>query len=914
MLPRSPALFLGRQGVLTTLQNWLKRDPLVILKGLKGIGKTSLALHLLQAESNHRPTYYVGFQEQAGLRPLFDALSREPECVDVAAQAKEWIRLVSPAGDRADNPFWVLDDLSHLDPAERLVLIRVLHTYLRFPVLVISQEELPLSPLEQVDINQLKLEGLDDTSSCELLRELLSGHNSQIDEAVVAKVARQTGGHPLLLKLSAALFQSGGAVPAGQILLNELLAGLDAELQTLLKTLCLCRVRMPEAGLAALPGGERVEELATRFLAERNEQGWFIPRYVADQMDSDGQEALHSQLTTVFRNLGFQNEAVFHGLRSQRGADVAKMLESQARVMCARGQYELLHETIAQLENLGLPIPPSAIIAQSNALANQGRWDECLKRLGPLMECPEWELPAYLSWAAALLNRGEWSKALEHYGRILEARDAPLNLTHKAVHYSALLMAFSGRTEQGRQVLNERETDPNSFHRVRVEAVVSHFEGRATDSLELARRAVVLSRREGGVRPIALSLQAEAEALCDLGRADAARPICEEALDFARRSGEALIIGICLLTTARIARAEGLELEATARLLDAELQFLTLGNRNYAAIARAELLDLQAAHGELDEKAWARCMETATLTGNLRLERTLQEVASRFRSRQEVSGLQSASAKSPKGTPPKEEISAKKSIVPALSACLMGEFELAMGQIRIREADWPTRKSAALMALLCHHGDRGVADERLLGLFWPDSSQEQARSSLRSALYQIRKTLKAFGESWVGEAVSRSRKTGLVKLSQPIPTDVDAFNTCLSEGKEAYLAQRYQDAITLLNNGMQLCRGEFLENFREEWTDLPRHFQNKAYLDLCLVLSQSELANKRGHEAESAARCGLTSDPCGELLHLALMEALLLQGKRAEALRHYKKALAQIEQELGHSPRCFDAIFPRLVL
>lgn len=54
------------------------------------------------------------------------------------------------------------------------------------------------------------------------------------------------------------------------------------------------------------------------------------------------------------------------------------------------------------------------------------------------------------------------------------------------------------------------------------------------------------------------------------------------------------------------------------------------------------------------------------------------------------------------------------------------------------------RKNMALLAFLALQTDRASPRERLCGLLWPDSGDDQARASLRQAISQIRK---AFGDA-----------------------------------------------------------------------------------------------------------------------------------------------------------------------
>ena len=70
---------------------------------------------------------------------------------------------------------------------------------------------------------------------------------------------------------------------------------------------------------------------------------------------------------------------------------------------------------------------------------------------------------------------------------------------------------------------------------------------------------------------------------------------------------------------------------------------------------------------------------------------------------------------------------------------LLGRFRL---QSRAgTELAIPSRKGQALMAVLALAGGQAVARERLAALLWSDRGEQQARSSLRQALTELRKAL-----------------------------------------------------------------------------------------------------------------------------------------------------------------------------
>ncbi|HEX7128422.1 MAG TPA: winged helix-turn-helix domain-containing protein, partial [Thermodesulfobacteriota bacterium] len=75
-----------------------------------------------------------------------------------------------------------------------------------------------------------------------------------------------------------------------------------------------------------------------------------------------------------------------------------------------------------------------------------------------------------------------------------------------------------------------------------------------------------------------------------------------------------------------------------------------------------------------------------------------------------------------------------------------------------RPVGLPTRKAAALLAVLASRPGATYTRERLAALLWSQSGEAQARGSLRQALAHVRKALAAAG---CDAAVQESRGEGL---------------------------------------------------------------------------------------------------------------------------------------------------------
>jgi DNA-binding SARP family transcriptional activator len=77
-------------------------------------------------------------------------------------------------------------------------------------------------------------------------------------------------------------------------------------------------------------------------------------------------------------------------------------------------------------------------------------------------------------------------------------------------------------------------------------------------------------------------------------------------------------------------------------------------------------------------------------------------------------------------------------------SCL-GQFRV---QIDDQPVEIPSRPAQSLFAYLALNGYKVHRRERLAGLLWPDSTDENARGYLRQGLWRIRKSFETAGASW----------------------------------------------------------------------------------------------------------------------------------------------------------------------
>jgi DNA-binding SARP family transcriptional activator len=905
VIPRAPEPFFGREDQLTRLKAQLAENHLVVLKGIAGIGKTAVVLHLLRSLSDTVDCHYIRLSPGVGLQALFNELGAVSEAVGASAQALDLVKLMNRINPSGQTSCWVLEDFHCLDRSDAQALLRVLQAYLRNWVVITTREELPLPSLESVDIVQEKLSSLNQDSSVELLSHLLrrAGREVPSQESLQAS-CQSLNGHPFLLKLLASVWNEGTS-PVAEFLMREVLQGLGAKPLSFLSCLSLSQLPLPQSVFANWDGADELQSLAQRFLVEGELNRWSVPRLISDQLQpASAQLAIetHAQLASHQESQGELEAALYHWQKANRPEQAAKLLERQASALISQGRYQTVLDCLKLIEDSGLKISAGLLQSYSFVLSNLGRWEDSLAVLRRLESFPDYASETLIARAGSLLNRGDWGAALADYRQSLDNPQLPADQRIKCVHYIVLLEAFRGQLQVARQLLdsNPLPEGMNPSHRHRIESLLNHFEGNPERAAELAQKAIEGACKLGARRQIGLSHQAHAEALCDLGQYHAARTAIHTALEWGRRVGDAQVLGFSYLTLGRIEYEAGQTLEAHAAWQESEMAFVSQGQRNGAAMAHIGLLRIKLDQGQFDEKNWQRCLKAAKECGNLSLEAQLQAL---------LPNKKPAPVTVP--APVQATNSADDSL---LRVQLFGNLVLEGPLGSLSERDWPTRKAAGLFALLCHAGKQGYSDQRLVTHFWPDSAEEQGRSSLRSAVHQVRTALKKVIQLSDSQGIQRSRKVGSVHLEIPMRLDISDQANLLASGEGAYLRQDYAAAIEALQQATNLYQGNFLDSFRDEWTDLPRQHYSQTALRVCHLLCLSYIAVKQGEAAEAAARQGLLLDNLSEELHMGLMEAFLVQGLKAEALRHYRNTLQLFETELSLYPRSFDSIFARLVM
>lgn len=193
------------------------------------------------------------------------------------------------------------------------------------------------------------------------------------------------------------------------------------------------------------------------------------------------------------------------------------------------------------------------------------------------------------------------------------------------------------------------------------------------------------------------------------------------------------------------------------------------------------------------------------------------------------------------------------------------------------------RKTASLFAYLALHPEPH-AREKLAALLWADSTDSDARHSLRSALSALRKQLGA-------DLLRVDRETVQLDSAYGIWVDAREFSQVASE-----------TSIPKLEFLVTLYQGDLLSDFYDDWILIEREQYRTMVLDALLRLARRMRAQGEPTRALEYARKLLAAERANEQTYQELMLGYAALGDRAEALRQYDECVRILRQELDVEP------------
>ncbi|GCE14514.1 BTAD domain-containing putative transcriptional regulator [Tengunoibacter tsumagoiensis] len=221
---------------------------------------------------------------------------------------------------------------------------------------------------------------------------------------------------------------------------------------------------------------------------------------------------------------------------------------------------------------------------------------------------------------------------------------------------------------------------------------------------------------------------------------------------------------------------------------------------------------------------------------------------------------------------------------------------------------WRMARSMELYFFLLDH-NRPVHKERIIAALWPDENDHD--QTLRSTVYYLRK---AIGETCIPYQGGAYSLDLAALYGDKIWYDVQIFSEFYARAKAALADEKTESAKKLLQETIDLYRGDYAQSFYSDWCSLRRDELRTTYLDARRELALLFWRDKQLEECIVQWQYLLAMDNCREDAHYGLMRAYMSQGKRGLALRQYQRCVDLLQEELGVPPSAsIQKLYQRLL-
>src|SRR6266702_2492637 len=233
--------------------------------------------------------------------------------------------------------------------------------------------------------------------------------------------------------------------------------------------------------------------------------------------------------------------------------------------------------------------------------------------------------------------------------------------------------------------------------------------------------------------------------------------------------------------------------------------------------------------------------------------------------------------------------------MPTLHLRLLGDFSLIYADQQVTSLN--TMRLQSLLAYLVLHRDVPQQRQHLAFLFWPDTTEAQARNNLRQLLHQVRQAFPS-----VERFLSADTHMLYWHPVTPFYLDVAAFEQVLTEAAAATQRDEQHQLQAALEQADSLYRGELLPGCYDEWI-LPERERLRQHHRQALehLLHLFEVQGDNVTAIRYAQRL-IALDPLSEDLSRRLMRLFALNNDRASALHVYHTCVTTLQRELGIDP------------
>jgi len=237
-------------------------------------------------------------------------------------------------------------------------------------------------------------------------------------------------------------------------------------------------------------------------------------------------------------------------------------------------------------------------------------------------------------------------------------------------------------------------------------------------------------------------------------------------------------------------------------------------------------------------------------------------------------------------------------LLPPLAIRCFDQFAVRRGATALELCT--NRNGRTILRYLIAQQQRRATADALMEALWPDDTPEAARHKLHIAASALRSALnKGLHCAKGGGYLLYEDGVYLLNPEATIATDVERFLAAYRAGQQV----GGEAALEHYRTACRLYSGPFLaEDLYADWSLIQREQLAQAYTHMCRTLADHALDTGQYDDAIAYGMALLAENRCDEDAYRVLIAAHSAAGRRAEALRHYRRCAEVLRRELGIDP------------
>jgi len=232
--------------------------------------------------------------------------------------------------------------------------------------------------------------------------------------------------------------------------------------------------------------------------------------------------------------------------------------------------------------------------------------------------------------------------------------------------------------------------------------------------------------------------------------------------------------------------------------------------------------------------------------------------------------------------------------VTTLSIRLLGGLRVERGDDAL---EFGPQRVSELLAYLAVHRDRPTPRAHLAYVLWPESDEAQARTNLRKALHQLRRSLPEAEQLLAMDGQRLRWRPGA-----EFEVDVERFDQATQRAEQAQASGTLDLERERLEEAVRVYRGDLLPEMYDDWLEAERVRLRQRFATVLERLVDVLWQQRDDRAALGYAQRLVRHDPLVESSHRRLMRLHARSGERAKALHVYHSCASVLQEQLRIGP------------